>query len=193
MKLLSILIAAIFAHNIALRYFLGWCPLVSQSKKLSSAWGMGVAVTLVMTVTSVLNWPIYHYLLVPFGLEYLQYIAFIIVIASTVQVLEMAIERFFPTLYTTMGVFLPLITVNCAILGVSLFMILRDYTFITGLVYALGSGIGWTVAIISLASIREKLRFAKVPKPLQGPGITMLIAGIMAFAFLGFSGMVGIE
>ncbi|MFP3953397.1 MAG: electron transport complex protein RnfA [Candidatus Acetothermia bacterium] len=193
MKLLSILIAAIFAHNIALRYFLGWCPLVSQSKKLSSAWGMGVAVTLVMTVTSVLNWPIYHYLLVPFGLEYLQYIAFIIVIASSVQVLEMAIERFFPTLYTTMGVFLPLITVNCAILGVSLFMILRDYTFITGLVYALGSGIGWTVAIISLASIREKLRFAKVPKPLQGPGITMLIAGIMAFAFLGFSGMVGIE
>ncbi|MBS3824977.1 NADH:ubiquinone reductase (Na(+)-transporting) subunit E [Candidatus Bipolaricaulota bacterium] len=193
MRYISILIAAIFAHNIALRYFLGWCPLVSQSKKLSSAWGMGVAVTLVMTVTSAVNWPVYNYLLVPYGLEYLQYIAFIIVIASTVQVLEMVIERFFPSLYTTMGVFLPLITVNCAILGVSLFMILRDYTFLTGIIYALGSGIGWSVAIVSLGSIRERLRFSNVPKPLQGPGITMLIAGIMAFAFLGFSGMVGIK
>lgn len=193
MKYISILIAAIFAHNIALRYFLGWCPLVSQSKKLSSAWGMGVAVTLVMGITSAINWPVYHFLLVPYKVEYLQYIAFIIVIASTVQVLEMVIERFFPSVYTTMGVFLPLITVNCSILGVSLFMILRDYTMLTGLIYALGSGIGWTVAVVALGSIREKLRFAKVPRPLQGPGITMLIAGIMAFAFLGFSGMVGIK
>lgn len=193
MKAFAIFFAAIFAHNIALRYFLGWCPLVSLSKDLDTAWGMGMAVTLVVTITSAINWLIHHFLLVPFEVQYLEYIAFIVVIASTVQVLEMAIERFFPTLYTTMGVFLPLITVNCSILGVSLFMMLRDYSFLLGIVFALGSGIGWTIAIVAMASIREKLRFANVPEPLKGPGITMLIAGIMAYAFMGFTGMVGIK
>lgn len=193
MKIFSIFFAAIFAHNIALTYFLGMCPFIALSKEMRTAWGMGMAVIFVMTLTAAINWPIHHYLLVPFGVEYLEYIAFIVVIASIVQVVEMIVEKFSPTLYTTMGIFLPLITVNCAILGVSLFMILREYSYLVSIGFAVGSGVGWTIAIVAMASIRQKLRFGNIPKPLQGPGITMIIAGIMAFAFMGFSGMVGIK
>lgn len=193
MKILYIFFASIFAHNIALTYLLGMCPFISLSRQMSSAIGMGMAVTVVMVLTAVLNWPIHYFLLVPFGVEYLQYIVFIAVIAGLVQILELAIERFFPPLYTSMGIFLPLITVNCAILGISLFMILREYSYLVSIAFALGSGLGWTLAIVAMASIRQKLRFGNVPKALQGPGITMIIAAIMAFAFMGFSGMVEIS
>ncbi len=192
-KIFYILFASIFAHNIALTYFLGMCPFIALSRKIGTAWGMGMAVTFVMGLTTLINWPIYYFLVVPFGLEYLQYIVFIVVIAALVQIVEIVIERFFPALYTTMGIFLPLITVNCAILGVALFMILREYSYLMSIVFAVGSGLGWTVAMVAMASVRQKLRFSNVPKALQGPGITMIIAGIMAFAFMGFSGMVGIR
>jgi Na+-transporting NADH:ubiquinone oxidoreductase subunit E len=193
MKIFYIFFASIFAHNIALTYFLGMCPFIALSREIRTAWGMGMAVTFVMSLTAAINWPINYFLLVPFGVEYLQYIAFIVVIAAMVQIVEIIVDRFFPTLYTAMGIFLPLITVNCSILGVSLFMILREYSYLVSIALAVGSGLGWTVAIVAMASIRKKLRFGNVPKPLQGPGITMIIAGIMAFTFMGFSGMVGIK
>lgn len=188
-----IFFAAIFTNNIALTYFLGMCPFIAVSRDIKTAYGMGVAVIFVMTLTAAITWPIYHYLLVPYNVAYLEYVAFIIVIAALVQIVEMVIERFSPTLYINMGVFLPLITVNCAILGLALFMILRDYNFIQSILYAIGSGIGWLIVIVAMAGIRTKLIFANVPKPLQGPGITMIIAGIMALGFMGFAGIVNLQ
>lgn len=193
MDILAIFIAAIFTQNIALAYFLGMCPFIAVSGDLRTASGMSMAVTFVMTIAAAATWPIYHKLLVPFGVEYLQYVLFILVIAALVQIVEMVIERSSPTLYNSMGVFLPLITVNCAILGVTLFMIVRDYTYIESLVYSFGSGIGWGLAILSMAAIRERLRFANVPEGLKGPGITMIIAGLMSLGFMGFAGMLGIQ
>lgn len=193
MKIFYVFFASIFANNIALTYFLGMCPFIALSGKIKTAFGMGMAVTFVMILAVAVNWPINNFLLVPFGVEYLQYIAFIVVIATVVQIVEIVVEKFLPTLYTSMGIFLPLITVNCAIMGVPLFMILRGYSYLVSIAFALGSGLGWTVAIVAMASIRQKLRFGNVPKPLEGPGITMIILGIMAFAFMGFSGMVGIK
>jgi len=189
MDILAIFIAAIFTQNIALAYFLGMCPFIAVSGDLRTASGMSMAVTFVMTIAAAATWPVYHKLLVPFHVEYLQYVIFILVIAALVQIVEMVIERSSPTLYNSMGVFLPLITVNCAILGVTLFMIVRDYTYIESLVYSFGSGIGWGLAILAMAAIREKLRFANVPEGLKGPGITMIIAGLMAMGFMGFAGM----
>ena len=142
-----------------------------------------------MTCTSGLNWIVYHRLLVPFGLEFFRFIMFIIIIAAFVQFVEMAVDRFSPALYQRLGVFLPLITVNCAILGVSLFMIIRDYSFIVTVVYGLGSGTGWLMAITAMAGIRQKLSEDAVPRGLQGPGITLIIIGIMALAFIGFTGV----
>ena len=190
MTLFAIIFASLFTSNIALTYFLGMCPFIAVSRDIRTASGMGFAVTFVMVITAAINWPLYHLLLVPFHVEYLQYLGFIIVIAATVQIVEIVIERFFPVLHLNMGVFLPLITVNCAILGLSLFMILRDYSFVQGIVYALGGGAGWTLAIVAMAGLRAKLIFADVPEALQGPGITMIIAGIMALAFMGFAGIV---
>jgi Na+-transporting NADH:ubiquinone oxidoreductase subunit E len=191
MTLFAIIFASLFTSNIALTYFLGMCPFIAVSRDIRTASGMGFAVTFVMVITAAINWPIYHLLLVPFHVEYLQYLGFIVVIAATVQIVEIVIERFFPVLHLNMGVFLPLITVNCAILGLSLFMILRSYSFVQGIVYALGGGAGWTLAIVAMAGLRAKLIFADVPEALQGPGITMIIAGIMALAFMGFAGIVG--
>lgn len=193
MKIFYVFFASIFANNIALTYFLGMCPFIALSGKIKTAWGMGMAVTFVMILAVALTWPINYFLLVPFGVEYLQYIAFIVVIATVVQIVEIVVEKFLPTLYASMGIFLPLITVNCAIMGGPLFMILRGYSYLVSIAFALGSGLGWTVAIVAMASIRQKLRFGNVPKPLEGPGITIIILGIMAFAFMGFSGMVGIK
>jgi Na+-transporting NADH:ubiquinone oxidoreductase subunit E len=190
MTLFAILFASLFTSNIALTYFLGMCPFIAISRDIKTAWGMGCAVTFVMVITAAINWPVYHLLLVPFHIEYLQYLSFIVVIAATVQIVEMVIERFFPVLYLNMGVFLPLITVNCAILGLSLFMVLRSYSFIQGVIYAVGGGTGWTLAVVAMAGLRAKLIFADVPEPLEGPGITMIIAGIMALAFMGFAGIV---
>jgi len=193
MNPLVILFAAIFTNNIALTYFLGMCPFIAVSRDLKTATGMGVAVIFVMTLTALFAWPVYHWILVPYHVEYLQLVSFIIIIAALVQVVEMVIERFSPALYINMGVFLPLITVNCAILGLALFMILRNYSFIQSMAYAVGSGIGWMVVIVAMAGIRTKLVFAKVPKALEGPGLTMIIAGLMALGFMGFAGIVNLQ
>lgn len=192
MKLFTIFFAALFTNNIALTYLLGMCPFISVSKDIKTAWGMGCAVTFVMVLTSAVNWILYHYIFLPFHIEYLQYLVFIIIIAGIVQIVEMIVERYLSVLYINMGVFLPLITVNCAILGLSLFMILRDYNFIQSIIYALSSGIGWTLAIVAMAGLRGKMRFANIPKALEGAGITMIIAGIMALAFTGFAGIVNL-
>ncbi len=185
--------AAIFTSNILLTNFLGMCSYLSISREVESSFGLGMAVFFVLTITAGLNWVIYYYILVPFDLTYLQFIIFIIVIAAFVQLLEMLIERFTPALYYTLGIFLPLITVNCAILGVSLFMVIRKYSFIQSVAYGAGSGIGWLLAILMLAGIRTRLKDKMIPQGLQGAGISLIITGIMALAFIGFSGIVIIQ
>ncbi len=188
-----IFFASIFTGNILLVYFLGMCSFLSVSKQVNTALGLGLAVTFVLTITSALNYVVYFYVLEPLGIEYLRYIAFIIVIASTVQLLEMIIERFSEPLYINLGIFLPLITVNCAILGVSLFMVIRKYTFIQSVMFGAGSGLGWLLAILAMAGIRQRLNEKKIPPALQGPGIVLIISGLMAMAFIGFSGIVQIQ
>jgi len=189
MDLFIIFFASIFTQNVVLVYFLGICPFVAVSKEIPTAFGMGMAVIFVMFMTMALNWPLYHLILVRFNVEYLSFLVFIMVIATFVQIVEIFIDRYSPVLYVSLGVFLPLITVNCAILGVTLFAVIRNYNYAQSLAFSLGSGIGWTVAIIAMAGIRQKLEFSDVPKGLQGPGITMIIAGIMAMAFMGFAGI----
>jgi len=189
-NLFIIFFASIFTQNVVLTYFLGICPFVAVSKEIPTAFGMGMAVVFVMFMTMGLNWPLYHLVLVPFHVEYLQFLVFIMVIATFVQIVEIFIDRYSPVLYVSLGVFLPLITVNCAILGVSLFSVIRGYGYLQSLAFALGSGIGWTLAIVAMAGIRQKIQFSSVPKGLEGPGITMIIAGIMAMAFMGFAGIV---
>ena len=188
-----IFFASIFTGNILLVYFLGMCSFLSVSKQVNTALGLGLAVTFVLTITSALNYLVYFYVLEPLGIEYLRYIAFIIVIASAVQLLEMIIERFSEVLYINLGIFLPLITVNCAILGVSLFMVIRKYTFIQSVMFGAGSGLGWLLAILAMAGIRQRMNEKKVPPALQGPGIVLIISGLMAMAFIGFSGIVQIQ
>ena len=184
-----VFISAIFTQNILLSYFLGLCPFIGVSREVKTSFGLGLAVIFVMTSTCLLNWLAYHYVMVPLGLEFFRFILFIIIIAAFVQFVEMVIERFSPSLYQRLGVFLPLITVNCAILGASLFMVIREYSFIVTIGYGLGSGIGWFLAIIAMAGIRQKLANERIPKGLQGPGITLIIAGLMALAFIGFTGV----
>jgi Na+-transporting NADH:ubiquinone oxidoreductase subunit E len=185
--------ASIFTHNIALTYFLGMCPFIAVSKEVPTAFGMGMAVVFVMTMTMALNWPIYHLILAPLHVEYLYFLIFIMVIATFVQIVELFIDRYSPVLYVALGVFLPLITVNCAILGAALFAVIRNYGFLKSMVYSFGSGLGWMLAIVAMAGIRQRLQFSKIPEGLQGPGITMIIAGIMAMAFIGFSGIVNLN
>ncbi len=189
----AVFFASIFTGNILLTNYLGTCSFLSVSKEMKTSVGLGIAVIFVMATTTPLNWLVYEYLLLPFGLEYLRFIVFIIVIAAFVQLTEMTIERYSEPLYQSLGIFLPLITVNCAILGVSLFMVIREYSFFTSFLFGLGSGIGWFVAIIAMAGIRVKLKNAKVPPALEGPGITLIIAGFMAMAFMGFSGMIALS
>ncbi len=185
--------ASIFTSNILLANFLGMCSFISISKDMKSANGLGLAVTVVLALTSMLNWVILKYVLVPMDLLYLRYIIFIIVIAATVQVLEMVIDRVSPALYMALGIFLPLITVNCAILGVALFMQIRNYSFMQTVFFATGSGLGWWLAILALAAIQKKLIKAPVPAGLKGPGITLVTIGFMAMAFIGFSGMLSVQ
>ena len=186
---LIILLASILTSNMILTNFLGMCSYISISTEYKTASGLGKAVVVVQTLCTVINYFAYHYVIKPFGLEYMQYIIFIMVIAATVQVLEMAMDRFTPDLHTKLGIFLPLITVNCAILGVTLFMVIRNYTFLQSLLFGLGSGLGWWLAIAALAAIREKMARARLPRGLEGAGITFIITGIMALAFIGFSGI----
>lgn len=185
-------LSAAIVNNFVLSYFLGICPFVGVSKKVSSAYSMGMAVTFVMSITAVVTWLIYHLILVPFNVEILQYVSFILVIASLVQLVEMFIRKMSKPLYDTLGIFLPLITTNCAILGLALFSVLREYGFLESLVYGLGAGTGFTLALVIMAGIREELELAPVPRHFEGAGITMIVAGAMALAFMGFAGLISI-
>ena len=189
LHLLVILFASIFTDNILLARFLGMCSFLSVSRQVKTAVGLGFAVVFVMTFTTALDWFAYRYVLQPYAIEYFRFILFIIIIAAFVQFIEMAIERYSPVLYQNLGIFLPLITVNCAILGVSLFMVIRDLNLLESIVFGFGSGVGWMLAIVAMASIRERLNNARIPRGLQGPGITLIIAGLMALAFIGFTGV----
>lgn len=196
---LSLAIKSIFVENILLAYFLGMCSFLACSKKVETAIGLGFAVIFVLTITTPANWAINHFLLnkgalawagIPnVDLSFLSFIAFIAVIAAMVQIVEMVIDRFSPTLYSALGIFLPLIAVNCAILGASLFMEERDYTFGESVVFGLGSGIGWALAIVAMSAIRKKLEYSNIPKSLRGLGITMIITGLMAMGFMCFAGI----
>jgi Na+-transporting NADH:ubiquinone oxidoreductase subunit E len=188
-----IFIASIFTSNMIFSNFLGMCSFIAVSKEIPTAMGLGIAVTMVLSFTTVLNYIVYWNILVPFGLEYLMYIVFILVIAAFVQLLEMVMERYLSNLYYALGIFLPLITVNCAILGVSLFMVTRQYDFLQTFMFSVGSGIGWALAITAMAGIRSKLNESSIPEGLRGAPITLIITGIMALAFIGFSGMVQIQ
>lgn len=190
---LVILFASVFTGNILLTNFLGMCSFISISKDMKSANGLGLAVTVVLTITAVVNWLVMRYVLIPLDLMVYQYIVFIVVIAATVQMLEMIIDRVSPALYMSLGIFLPLITVNCAILGVALFMQIRSYDFWQTVAFGFGSGLGWWLAIMALATIQKKVARAPVPAGLQGPGITLITIGFMALAFVGFSGMLSVQ
>lgn len=194
MNPLTILIASIFTHNIALVYILGMCPFIVISRNYKTALGMGVSIIFVVTLTAIINWPIYWKLLVPLHSDILSFLIFIIVIAASVQFLEMLIEKFFPPLQASFGIFLPLITVNCIVLAVCLFMVVRNYNFIQTVLYSFGTSCGWALAIILMAAIKGKMMLsADIPQGLRGPGITMIIAGLMALAFMGFAGMITLQ
>lgn len=186
---ISIIITAIFVNNIVFAQFLGICPFLGVSKRISSAAGMGMAVTFVMAVATVVTYMLQEYVLVPLGITFLQTIAFILVIAALVQVLEIVIKKAMPVLYQALGVFLPLITTNCAVLGVAILVIQKEMTLIESLVYAVSTALGFTLALVVFAGIREQLALAKVPKPLQGTPIALITAGILAMAFMGFAGI----
>ncbi|MGF1685967.1 NADH:ubiquinone reductase (Na(+)-transporting) subunit E [Photobacterium japonica] len=192
---LSLLVRSIFIENLALSFFLGMCTFLAVSKKVKTSFGLGVAVTVVLAIAVPANNLIYNLLLKDgaivqgVDLSFLNFITFIGVIAALVQILEMVLDRFFPPLYNALGIFLPLITVNCAIFGGVSFMVQRDYNFAESVVYGIGSGIGWTLAIIALAGIREKMKYSDVPPGLRGLGITFITVGLMALGFMSFSGV----
>ncbi|MDO9578266.1 MAG: electron transport complex subunit RsxA [Candidatus Cloacimonadales bacterium] len=188
-KIFVMAIAAIFVQNFVLMRFLGLCPYIGVSKKLDSAIGMGMAVIFVMTMASTFTWLIQSYLLIPLKLEFLQTIAFILTIASLVQLVEMIIQKLAPALYKALGVYLPLITTNCAVLGVAILNINENYSFIEAILNGLFGGVGFTLVLILMAGIREKLEKAELPRAMKGMPIAMIVAGSMALAFLGFSGL----
>ena len=188
-NLFGIIFGSIFINNFIFAKFLGICPFMGVSKKVESSIGMGMAVTFVMTLASAVTWVVQHYLLDPYGLGYLQTIAFILIIASLVQFVEMAVQKTSPNLYKALGVFLPLITTNCAVLGVAILNIQEDYNFIETVVNGMAAAIGFTMALILLAGIRERLEYADIPRPFQGVAIAFVTAGLLAMAFMGFSGM----
>ena len=196
---LNLFVKAVFVENIALAFFLGMCTFLAISKRLATSFGLGVAVIVVQTLTVPINNLVYRYLLKEnalawLGLEgvdltFVGLISYIGVIAASVQILEMFLDKYVPSLYNALGIFLPLITVNCAILGGSLFMVERDYSFGESVVYGLGSGTGWALAIVALAGIREKMRYSDVPPGLRGLGITFMTVGLMSLAFMAFGGI----
>ena len=202
MQLFNLFIKSVFIDNMIFAYFLGMCSYLAVSKTVKTSAGLGLAVTFVLVITVPVNYLINKYLLSPgalawispklasLDLSFLTYILFIAIIAAIVQILEMVIERFSPALYSALGIFLPLIAVNCAILGCSLFMQERNFSNVgEALVYGLGSGIGWLLAIVGIAAIREKTRYSHIPKPLQGVGIAFIITGLMGIAFMSFMGI----
>jgi len=189
MNYVLIFIGAAVINNFVLAYFLGICPFLGVSTDLKKASGMGFAVIFVMLLASVSTWLIYYRILIPYNLQYLQYVAFILVIASLVQFVEMFIRKFVPPLYKGLGIYLPLITTNCAILGLTLFMVIKRYRFVESIFYALGAGGGFLLALLIMAGIRERLETADVPSPFRGAGIALITAGCLALAFMGFSGI----
>ena len=186
---ISIFVTAIFVNNIILSQFLGICPFLGVSKKTQSALGMGAAVTFVMLLATIVTYLLQNYLLEPFELGYMQTIVFILVIAALVQILEIVLKKLSPTLYQALGVFLPLITTNCAILGVAILVIQKDYSLLESVVYAISTSIGFTLALTLFAGIREQLSLSTIPKAMQGIPIALLTAGLLALAFMGFSGI----
>ncbi|MEM7366424.1 MAG: NADH:ubiquinone reductase (Na(+)-transporting) subunit E [Pseudomonadota bacterium] len=196
---LSLLVRAIFIENMALVYFLGMCTFIAISKKISTALGLGIAVIVVLTITVPVNNLIFQYFLADgalawaglpdVDLSFLGFLSYIGVIAAIVQILEMFLDKYVPALYNALGVFLPLITVNCAILGAALFMVGRDYNFTESVVYGLGSGLGWAIAIVTLAGIREKMKYSDVPEGLRGLGMTFITVGLMSLGFMSFGGI----
>lgn len=198
---LSLIVKSVFVENIVLAYFLGMCSFLAVSRRVETALGLGLAVIFVLTITAPVNWLIHEYLLregalswlwtgfATVDLSFLNFVSFIAVIAAMVQLVEMIIDRYSQTLYTALGIFLPLIAVNCAILGASLFMVEREYNFAESAVFGFGSGFGFFLAIVAMAAIRQKLRYSNVPEGLRGLGLTMLITGMMAMAFMSFSGI----
>lgn len=195
----SLFITSVFIENMALAYFLGMCTFLAVSKKVSTALGLGVAVVVVMAITVPLNNLLFQFILKDgalawagfpnLDLSFLGLLSYIALIAATVQILEMFLDKFVPALYNALGVFLPLITVNCAIMGGVLFMVERDYNFGESLIYGVGAGLGWAIAIALLAAIREKLKYSDVPAPLRGLGITFITVGLMSLGFMSFGGM----
>ncbi|MCK5117171.1 MAG: electron transport complex protein RnfA [Candidatus Aegiribacteria sp.] len=190
-KMMAIIIASIFVNNFVLARFLGICPFLGVSKQLDSAIGMGAAVIFVMTLATLGSWAAYNLLLVPMGLTYLSTIAFILIIASLVQLVEMILQKFSPALYSALGIFLPLITTNCAILGVAVLNIDEKYSLGYSLVNAIAAGIGFTLALILMAGLRQRLELADLPPAMKGKPVAFLVAGIMSIAFLGFAGLGG--
>jgi Na+-translocating ferredoxin:NAD+ oxidoreductase subunit A len=190
MDLVIIFISAAIVNNFVLSMFLGICPFVGVSNKITSAYSMGMAVTFVMVITSIVSWFLYTQILVPYGLEFLQIPSFILVIASLVQFVEMVVKKVSQPLYRALGIFLPLITTNCAILGLALLLSMREYTFLQSIIFGFGAGAGFTLALVIMAGIREELELADVPKSFRGAPITMIVAGILALAFMGFAGMI---
>ena len=194
MDLLNIFIKSAFIENLALAYFLGMCSYLAVSKTVKTAFGLGLAVIFVLGITMPINWLINSFLLSESGLfgidlTFLRFILFIAVIASMVQLVEMVVEKFSPSLYNSLGIFLPLITVNCAILGGSLFMVSKEYTFMESLSFGLGGGFGWFLAIIAIAAIREKMKYSAVPAPMRGLGMAFLLTGMMGMAFMSLMGI----
>ena len=199
-NLISIGVRSIFVDNMIFAYFLGMCSFLAISKKVTTAFGLGIAVVFVLSITAPINWIIQNYILnagalawvssdlASVDLNFLQFIVFISVIAAMVQLTEMAVEKLSPALYGTLGIFLPLIAVNCSVLGVALFMVGRPYGLAEATVYGFGSGVGWLLAIVALAGIREKMKYSNVPGPLRGLGITFILVGLMSFGFLSFLG-----
>ena len=201
MALINLAVKAIFVENILLAFFLGMCSFLAVSKQVKTAVGLGFAVIFVLGITAPINWAVHEYLLkdgalgwfspqmAGVDLSFLNFVAFIAVIAVMVQLVEMVIEKTSTALYTALGIYLPLIAVNCSILGGSLFLVERNYTFLESTVFGLGSGIGWMLAIVALAAIREKIRYSNVPAALRGLGMTMLLTGLMSIAFMSFAGI----
>ena len=191
MEYLLIFISAIFVNNIIFSQFLGICPFLGVSKKIDTALGMGMAVAFVLTLSAIVTWLIQYYLLVPFGLQYLQTLAFILVIASLVQMVEIVLKKVSPALYQALGIFLPLITTNCAVLGVAILVIQKDYSLVESIVYAFSTALGFALAMAVFAGVREQLALVKIPKGMQGMAIVMVVAGLLSLAFMGVSGVDG--
>ncbi len=189
-ELLLILISTVFVNNVVLTRFLGVCPFMGVSKRVETSLGMGLAVIVVMTIASAVTWLFQYHVLIPLDIEYLQTIAFILIIASLVQLVEIVLHKTSPALYQALGIYLPLITTNCAVLGVAVLNIQKNYTFIESIVFSSGAGLGFTLAMWLFAGLRERLELSPVPKCFQGTAIALITAGLLSLAFMGFSGLV---